>query len=262
MREHHKKTIENLVNRFKDDKRFLALIIRGSIARGQEKEGSDVDVILVVTDDEFKRRQAWKNYYYYADDICDYPGGYVDGEIVDVQFLRDVAERGSEPARAAFKGAFVAYSRISGLDSIIEKIPVYQEHEQEEKIRSFYSQMRVLRWLIGEAEKQSDSYLLVRAATDLVLFGGRMILAHNKMLYPYHKLFVSELRNAPSKPDNIMELAENLLVRPCQDNADLFYDSILNCAKWELPPGGWWTGQFIEDSQWNWRKGRAPVQDW
>jgi hypothetical protein len=40
----------------------------------------------------------------------------VDGKSVDLAFLREVAEKGSEPARAAFDGTRCAYSRLPEID--------------------------------------------------------------------------------------------------------------------------------------------------
>lgn len=81
MREHHRRTIERLVAEFGNDHRYPALIVGGSLARGQEKEFSDVDVILVASDEEYARRLALKDLWYLNREIADYPGGYVDGKI-------------------------------------------------------------------------------------------------------------------------------------------------------------------------------------
>lgn len=260
MREHHKRAIDKLVEELKADKRFIALIIGGSIAKGREQENSDVDILLIASDEEFQRRKSIKEYHYYRNDICDYPDGYIDGHVVDYQFILDVYERGSEPARAYFCGAFVAFSHIPELEKIIVGIPVYQEHEQREKIYSFHAQVEALRWFIPEAEKREDIYLLAHTASELVLFGGRLILAHNRILFPSHKWFMYEIENAREKPMNFFELAENLLKFPNSQNSNAFCEAILNFIVWEKPPEGW-VGRFIEDSEWNWIDAKAPVQD-
>ena len=91
-------------------------------------------------------------------DICNYPGGYIDGKYIDERFIVDCADHGSEPARWAFTGAFVAYSHIPGLDDVVKRIPVYQDHEQRQKIESFYSQVWVIPWFIGEGEQKNNPY--------------------------------------------------------------------------------------------------------
>jgi hypothetical protein len=133
VREHHRRAVGRLVERFGNDPKFPALIIGGSIARGWERDDSDVDFVLLATDDEYARRKATNAFAYYATDLCDYPGGYVDGKIVDWQFLQDVAERGNEPSRAAYVGVTIAYSRVPGLDDLLERITTYPAHERAEK---------------------------------------------------------------------------------------------------------------------------------
>ncbi len=54
---HHQRTIDRLIDRFKDDLHFLALIIGGSLVKGYGSENSDVDFMLIATDEEYARRQ-------------------------------------------------------------------------------------------------------------------------------------------------------------------------------------------------------------
>ena len=49
--------------------------------------------------------------------LCDYEGGFVDGKIVNLAFLEDVAEKGNEPSHAAFEGAYVAYSHVPDIEA-------------------------------------------------------------------------------------------------------------------------------------------------
>jgi hypothetical protein len=72
---------------------------------------------------------------------------------------------------------------------------------------------------------------------------------------------MTELRNAPQKPENLLELIDELLAHPCPANADQFYECIVNFTEWDRAPEGW-PSRFMEDSEWNWRRGRPPVEDW
>lgn len=260
MREHHKQTISKLTNEMKNDSRYLALIVGGSIAKGREQESSDVDVIVVVTEEEFKRRQETKEFHYFRTDLSQYEGGYIDGSVVDIHFLNEIAEKGNEPSRAAFTGAFIAFSKIPDLEEIISRIREYQQEEQEQKIQSFYAHLEAVRWFVPEAEKRNDTYLLRWAANELVLYGGRMILAYNKILYPYHKWLMWELRNAKEKPENLEQLIDRLLESPSSEHAEQFCKAILEFRDWEKPPEGW-VSRFREQSEWHWRRGSAPIKD-
>jgi predicted nucleotidyltransferase len=260
MREHHQRTIDRLVAHFEYDPAFPALIIAGSIARGWEKDDSDVDIIFIASDEEYARRLPKRELHYFSKDFSDHPGVYVDGKILDLAFLKETAERGSEPARAAFKGAIPAYSRLPELEDILKKIPIYPESQRMARIQSFYAQVQAMLWYVGEAEKRNDPYLLRKMSADLVLFGGRLILAHNRILFPFHKWFMKELERAPDKPDNLIALAEELLALPNTETAETFARSILDFSAWDVPPEGW-PARFMEDTEWTWRKGWAPIAD-
>jgi len=260
MREHHQRTIDRLVAHFQDDPAFPALIIGGSIARGWEKDDSDVDILLLASEEEYARRLPTWSLHYFTMDFCDYPGGYVDGKIIDLNFLQEVAERGSEPARAAFKGAILAYSRLPELEDLLNKIPAYPGPQRTARIQSFYAQVQAMLWYVGEADKRNDNYLLRKMSADLVLFGGRLILAHNRILFPFHKWFMKELESAPEKPDNMLTLAEELLAHPNKQTAEAFAHCVLDFSAWDMPPEGW-AARFMEDTEWPWRRGWTPVAD-
>jgi hypothetical protein len=258
---HHQQTVERLIDRFQVDPNFLALLIGGSLVKGYGNEGSDVDFMLIATDEEFARRSADRTLTYYSTDLSDYPGGYVDGKIVNMAFLEEVADRGSEPARSAFENVIVAYSQLPQLSDLLGRITAYPEAQHTEKIQSFYAQLLAMQWFVGEAEKRNNQYLMMHAVSELVLFGGRMILAHNRMVYPYHKWFLRRLQDAPQQPAELMTLIDQLLSVPSKANADRLCDTILNFTAWPAPPEGW-PARFLEDTEWAWRRGSAAIGDW
>lgn len=261
MRLHHKQTIDRLVKHFKADENYLALIVGGSIARSLELENSDVDVILVATEEEYARRQAQDALAYFSSEFCDYPGGYVDFKIVNLKYLREAASQGSEPTRWAFKGAYVAYSHLEGLQELIETIPIYHDSEQVEKLKSYYSQVLILIYFVKEATKRPNPYLLSYATSNLALFAAKLILAHNKMLFPGHKWLMEEVKRAKKKPDNFIELIDQLLKAPALDKAIALKDCVAAYQNWGLTYDQALT-RFIEDVELNWRFGKPPVADW
>jgi hypothetical protein len=261
MRPHHEKAVQNLKRKYEPDDRYLALIIVGSVASGSEHEGSDVDHILVATDEEFARREKAEEVHYWTRDFCDYPGGYVEGKVVNFRFIEEAAARGSEPARAQFAGAKVVFSKIPGLDKLVTTIARYPDEERERKIRSFYAQMQVLRGYVEYGEKKGDRFIVMRAASGIALFGGRLILAHNRILYPYHKWFLREVRNAPQKPPGFDALLDAVLQAPTIASCDAFCNCVIafmDLGKHE--PG--FISRFVMDTEWNWRHGPGPVEDW
>lgn len=257
----HQRAIDRLTATFSQDPRYNALIIGGSIARGNAREDSDIDIILVATDAAYREVEATKAYHYFSRDFTDYEGGYVDGKIVDLTFLGEVMEFGSEPARSAFASSIIAFTKIPEINLIVKKIGKYPENERAEKIRAFFTQLLALQWYMGEAEKRNDPYLLSHVASDLALFGGRLILAHNRILYPYHKWFMSECSRCPEKPAGFMESMRLVLEKPSKQSADEFCSLVFGFKDWGVPLDGW-PVKFMEQAEWNWRGGRPPLEDW
>ena len=53
MYEHHRQSIENLLDYFKDDQQITAIVLGGSVAKGCAREDSDIDAILVVPESRY-----------------------------------------------------------------------------------------------------------------------------------------------------------------------------------------------------------------
>ena len=261
MRPQHSRAIQRLRDKYEGDPRYRALIIVGSVATGEASEGADVDHLIVATDEEFARRVADETIHYSTEDLADYPGGYVEGKFVDYGFLEEAAARGSEPARAQFVGAQVVFSDIPGLQELVASLAEYPEAEREGKIRTFYAHMMVLRDYLDYGEQKGEPYIVARAASGVALFAGRLILAHNRILYPYHKWFMRELRRAPDKPDGFLDMLDALLKSPTAAKCDALCACVNDFMDLGRHKPGW-ISRFVMDTEWNWRHGRGPVEDW
>jgi hypothetical protein len=92
------------------------------------------------------------------------------------------------------------------------------------------------------------------------LYAGRLILAHNEILYPYHKLFMAALERAPDKPEHLMELIDTLLDTPTAESAKAFHDAVAGFRQWNEPPE-LWSVRFMKDTELAWLDNRAYVGD-
>lgn len=257
----HERTVARLVDLFADDPRYLGLIVGGSLVKGYGNETSDVDIMLVATDAAYAECVAAQDYWYFNRELCDYPEGYVDGKIIDVAFLHDVADHGSEPARWAFKNALLPFSHAPELATLVAQIPVYPEAEREQKMLAFFTHAQMMTWFAGEAEKRANAYLMMHAVSKLVLYCGRLLLAYNRILYPYHKWFLRVLDEAPDKPADVLARIDTVLQTPSQAHAEALFACVRDWRDWGIPPQVA-PGRFMIDSEWTWRNGRAPVEDW
>ena len=258
---HHRRAIDRLAQAYRDDPRFDALIIGGSVAKGCARPDSDVDFLIVATDEEFMRRQADKDLFINRTDLCDYNGGYVDGKIINRAFLQALAEKGNEPSRAAFEGAFTAYSHIPDLGTLLNSIPVYPEQDRERRIKAFYSMAFNQRWLIQEALRHDNKYTITRAASQLALYSGRLILAYNRKLYPYHKWLTHALASVAEKPAGLLSQIDALLTNPGAENADALFQSVKGFKDWGVSDIECYTW-FMTEVEWSWMQDQTPIEDW
>ncbi len=257
---HHERAIARLVSEMRDDPRYQALLVGGSIAKGRARPDSDVDLILVVDDAEFARRSAEGTLQYLNTASADWPGGYVEGKYVSAQFLAEVADHGSEPARAAFQGVIIGFSHRADLAALVARIPVYPEQTRATKLAAFYTQVEVMTWFVPEAEKRGDAYLHGWASSNLALFAGRLILAHNRILFPFHKWFMYEVRHAPDQPPTFMACLEAHLAQPDTATAQALRDCIAGFHDWGLTRRQAFA-RYITDTEWSWRSGFPPLAD-
>ena len=257
---HHQAAIDNLIEAYKNDKRFLALIIGGSVAKGCARKDSDVDFMMVATDEEFEQRKTNNDFFINRTDLTNYEGGYVDGKVVDMQYLLDVEMKGNDPSRAAFDGAFVAYSYVEGLQELLNKITLYPEDEREERMRTFYCMAFIQNWLMNEASRHDNLYTKTRASSQLALFASRLILAYNRVLFPYHKWMLHYLEQCEHKPEKFLENIQELLEKPSSTTASKLFESLKDFRDWgvsDLEAYTW----FMKDVEWSWRTDSTPLED-
>ena len=211
---HHRRFIAEVAERFAADPAVEALLVGGSVAHGLARPDSDLDVMLVVAGEELARRTAAHQVTFTDLDAGDYEGGYLDGKVISREFLAEVVERGSEPARWAFADAIVCFSRAPDIEELVRSAGAYPEAERDEKLRNFLGHAVLMTWFQGEAAKRDDRYLAAYASSRLALYAGRAILAHNRMLYPFHKWFMTMLERAPLRPPDLLEQIRALLDEP------------------------------------------------
>jgi hypothetical protein len=227
------------------------------VAHGLARPDSDVDLMLVVDDGEAARRPAPT----FADaSLADYEGGYVDVKIVARSFLDEVAERGSEPARWAFEDAFVASSQDGGIEPALAAACAYPEDEREGKLRDFVGHATIAAWYLGEAERRTDPYLAAYATSRVVLYAGRVVLAHNRLLYPFHKWFLHQLGRAEQKPAGFLDEVDAFLRRPSAVAAQRIAGAVQDLTGLR-PTIGESAASFLRRTEWGWRSGAGDFDE-
>ena len=93
--------------------------------------------------------------------------------------------------------------------------------------------------ICGEAPGKGNRYLLGTSISKLILFGGRLVLAHNEMRYPYHKWFLKVLGSAKDKPVDLMVCIQILNELPTAENIEAFHEKVKTFQTWSDDPFNW-----------------------
>lgn len=239
---------------------FSALLLAGSLAHGLAGALSDVDIVLVATEEEYARRQAAGTLTFSLWDICQYEGGYVDCKVVSPGTLEEIAERGSDPSRYAFQGAQILRSRIAGLEPLLTRVTRFPVEQKASRQTRFVSQILAWKWYLSQAEAKANSYLMYLSTQKLVLFLCRTLLNANERLYPYHKWLLAETARVPRKPGDFDGRLQRFLGEPTFAGAQHLADLVLGFVGLKEKEVNW-PQQFLVDSELNWVDHEAPVDD-
>ena len=262
MEPHHAESIRNVVNRFEADPAIRALLLGGSIVHGFAKPDSDVDVAIVVGADEFARRRSEGRLTLVDRTLCTYEGGYVDGKFMDEAFLHEVARHGSEPARYAFHGAQILFSRVAGLERLLADIVRYPVAGKGNRIARFASQLVAWRWFFTEGVRKENAYLRTLAVQKVVLFSCRIVLAVNELLFPFHKWMLRVTLAAPRLPNEFGGAIDRILAGPSFELIDAHCRSTLAFAGLDHDAVNTdWGTHFMRDTELRWMTDSASIDD-
>jgi predicted nucleotidyltransferase len=261
MRErHHLQAIDAFLARYGAGDEVVALLLVGSLAHGFATPASDVDVILVATEEAYRRREREHRIAFAERDLCSYPGGYVDVKVTSLSLLQHVADRGSDAARYAYRDAEVLVSRDPDLGDLLARVARFPIEQKADRERRFLCQVHAWAWYMGQAESHRDAYLETVATQKLALFACRVVLNRNEALFPYHKWLLRETARVPVQPDGFMADLRGLLDRPSLATAQRLHDTVFAFVG-EAGRDLDWPGQFLVDSELNWLHHEAPIDD-
>ena len=262
MLEHHRQSIKNLIEYYKDDDDTLAVILGGSIAKGLERADSDVDAMIIVTDRRYGELLSQNRLSECITDGCTYEGGYFDIKYYTKNYLQAVAERGSEPARNAFVKVKVFFSRDMEIDDIVSKIGMFQKSEKEEKQFSFYSALKLQTdyfWGVSS----DNNYLRIRTAADIALYCYRLLLLDNNVLFPCHRSLEQTVSSLARRPAGIIDKGNKMLAELTDEAMWEFVQTVLDFIDYK-PQKDYheYLTRFIDDCELWWYTERPNITEW
>jgi len=257
--QHHDAAIERFVARARLDPDMLAVVVDGSVASGLERPDSDVDLVVIVTDEAF-RRSLDAGRLSYVDDTAGYDHGYYDIKLATVGYLDRAADRGDDPVRAAFLHTKVAWSRIKGLEQQIDRISDVPDEQWDQRMASHIAQVRLHGgYFLNQAYQLSNQYLLQHAVVHLVGAGGRALLALNHRLFQGQKYLERLVSELDRKPSGYEAAAAEVLRNPNPATAKAYMTLLEEFYEWPLSSDTA-LSRFVLDTDLAWLFGTVPPE--
>lgn len=217
---HHEQTIAAFTEAMAGAPDTLGVVVVGSVAQGREREDSDVDVYVVVTDDAYAAAARAERLAYVSDVGVAYPGGYVDVKLSSPGYLQAAALRGDDPTRASFERGRVTLDRTGTLTELVRNISEMTEGAWAGRERAYRAQLALYGgYFLGQAHDRGDRFLLQHSAVHAGLAAGRCALAHHRRLFRGQKYLSAELAALPHLPDGFLTAWSGLLEDPCPGTA-------------------------------------------
>ncbi|MFT8888460.1 MAG: nucleotidyltransferase domain-containing protein [Ethanoligenens sp.] len=230
--EHHQAAIRAATKELSAWDEVLGVIIYGSVAHGFALENSDVDIKIVCTEAFFSAKERAGNIGYFDRGATHYEGGYVDGEFTTLARIERVAADGTEPARYDFQDAIVTFDRSGGLEKLARQAARYPVEQKHSKLLRFYAQFSAWKLHYYEALRRDNRYLAHLSALQFALYAGRLFLAHNETLFPWHKWFLQVLSSVPQKPAGLMRCMNTLIDQKRAEDIERLYNMVSDFTDW------------------------------
>lgn len=258
--QHHEDSIAAFVTRVRTREDVLAVIVDGSVASGTERADSDVDLVLVVTEEGFER--AWRDnrLSYVERESITYEGGYYDLKVASRSYLRRAVDHADDPMRASLLHARIAWSRVDDLEALVAAIAQLPDEMWEQRMASFIAQLRLHGgYFLKQAVEHDNDFLLHHAAVHMVGAGGRALLALNRTLFQGQKYLDQTLAELDQVPAGYAQASRALLRQPSLATAAAYRELVESFHAWPLTEEQT-LSTFVRDNELAWYSGRSPIE--
>lgn len=262
MDQHHKDSLEIMLNLFKNKEEVIAIIFGGSVAKGMERPDSDLDAMIIIAQEDYEYRKANGNLSEVIEGMCTYKGGYFDIKYLTKEYIQAASNKGSEPTRNAFISAKVLYSKDPEIEQIVNSIPVFQINEMEDKNLSFYSSL-MLNYMYFWKDCKPEGYMKIHVIAEIIYMVYRMILQENQVLFPSNRRLEETVEKLSNRPQNIVELGRKFAESGVDKDCEAFVTAFLEWTSYKAPENlSAILTRYQEDYETWWIKPRPLVNEW
>lgn len=262
MYKHHEDSLKNLIAYFEGKPGVIALVFGGSVAKGCERPDSDLDAMVVLTDEAYEEKLRTKSTAESISGFCTYPEGYFDIKYFNKQYLMDAAEKGSEPTRNAFVKSRVLFSSDPEIESIVERISTFNEKERDEKLLSFFADFW-LNYYYFLKECPIDGYMKVHVTAEIIYSVYRMILQENRVIFPSNRRLEEFVEAISDDTAKLVELGRKYAASQSMEDADAFVKQFYAITTYKPPrDGATILSTYVSDFEQWWRVPRPNINEW
>lgn len=238
------------------------VVVVGSVARGDERPDSDVDVYLVVTDEAYASARAGGIVAMVSRDGVDYDGGYIDIKLASPAYLSRAVTAADDSTRASMLGARVVLDRLGGLADLVLAITKLPDGAWQDRLSAYRAQVELYAgYFLRQAAERGDTFLLRHAAVHAGLAAGRLALAQHRRLFRGQKYLATDLASLPQLPPGFLAAWQQLVDDPSPTAAD----DLRHLLDGWLGPGPGvdeTLSRFIADNELGWLTGDRPPEFW
>lgn len=261
MYKHHEQSIDNMIEYFKNQG-AIALILGGSVAKGTEREDSDLDGMVILTEKDYQLKEKNNTTTETINGLCTYDNGYFDVKYMTKNYLKELAQNGSEPARNAFYKAKILFTNDEEINKILPQIPVFQKSEKGEKLLSFYSDFWMNYYYFVKC-CTLEGYMKMRTIAEIIYDVYRIILQENEILFECNRRLEVQVKSISNDTLELVELARKLENSQNMQDIDAFIEKFLKITSY-VPPldiNEIFTTYSKDFQEW-WRVPRPNISEW
>ena len=222
MYSHHLESAQKLREYFEGREGVIAVILDGSTVKGNARPDSDIDAIVVVTEETYADLAAHKRLAEVITGYCTYEGGYFDVKYKTKAILERAARYASEPTRNAYVKAQVLCSKDADIPALVDAIGRYPEHTVPEKLACFCADLQLNYGYFLHIVPEDNRFMRAHLAQEIVYSVYRLILLENRTLFPCNRRLEETVRACKKRPADILELGAALLADITRENCEAF----------------------------------------
>ena len=212
---HHEQAVAGFTKSQAASPDTLGVVVVGSVARGDERPDSDVDVYLVVTDRAYDAAEAARRVAFVNRAGVEYEGGYIDVKLASPRYLRAAVDHGDDPTRASFDGGRVTLDRLGDLEQLVRQMVDLPAAAWTQRVRTYRAQLALYgRYFLVQAADRGDVFLLQHSAVHSTLAAGRCALAHHRQLFRGQKYLATDLHRLAELPQGFLTAWSAVLHTP------------------------------------------------